>query len=258
VFKTIPDWVRAAVPNTKECWAPDVSFFGGKWRMYYAYSSFGSNQSVIGMASTPTLDPDAPGYGWVDEGLVIASHKSDDFNAIDPNHVVDAYGRHWLVFGSFWTGIKMRRLDGVTGKPVADHKQYAMAQRPSPWFAPGAIEAPFLIRRGDFYYLFCSYDYCCRGAASTYYVAYGRAKAIEGPYLAREGGGMLEGLGTVLLRGDLEEHGRFRGPGGCSILQDGGRDYVVYHAYAAELGGASTLRISELSWSDDGWPSVIG
>ena len=35
----------------------------------------------------------------------------DDYNAIDPDYVDDGKGGAWLAFGSFWGGIKMRRLD---------------------------------------------------------------------------------------------------------------------------------------------------
>ena len=36
------------------------------------------------------------------------------------------------------------------------------------------------------------------------------------------------------------------------------RDYIVYHAYDANAGGAPTLRISELAWESDGWPTAAG
>jgi arabinan endo-1,5-alpha-L-arabinosidase len=39
-------------------------------------------------------------------------------------------------------------------------------------------------------------------------------------------------------------------------MHDKGRDLIVYHAYDAENKAAPTLRISELHWDADGWPSV--
>jgi arabinan endo-1,5-alpha-L-arabinosidase len=111
LFDHIPDWAQKAVPGTKEMWAPDISFVNGRWRLYYAVSTFGGNRSAIGLFTSPTLDPAKPGYGWRDEGLVLMSQNSDDYNAIDPNATVDAQGRHWLSFGSFWTGIKLVELD---------------------------------------------------------------------------------------------------------------------------------------------------
>ena len=50
---------------------------------------------------------------------------------IDPNLIVDADGVPWLSFGSFWSGIKMRRLDAETGKLSAeDDNLYSIARRP--------------------------------------------------------------------------------------------------------------------------------
>ena len=79
--------------------------------LYYAGSSFGSNNSVIGLATTPTLDPRSPRYHWTDDGLVFRTTSSDNFNAIDPSLVTAADGGKWLALGSFWSGIKLIQLD---------------------------------------------------------------------------------------------------------------------------------------------------
>jgi len=44
---------------------------------------------VIGLATNTTLDPESPSYRWIDEGLVIRSTPSDNWNAIDPNLSLD-------------------------------------------------------------------------------------------------------------------------------------------------------------------------
>jgi arabinan endo-1,5-alpha-L-arabinosidase len=188
---------------------------------------------------------------------VLMSKEGDDFNAIDPNHIADRDGRHWLLYGSFWTGIKMRRMDPGTGKLSAeDAGTYSLAQRLEPTGAPDPIEAPFMVERNGYYYLFASYDYCCKGAQSTYYTAYGRSAGITGPFAGRTGNAMLQGGGTVILRADLKEQQRWRGPGHCAILRDDGQDYIVYHAYDVQNHAIPTLRIAPLIWSDDGWPTV--
>jgi arabinan endo-1,5-alpha-L-arabinosidase len=252
IFETIPRWASEAVPGVAGLWAPDISFFNGRFHVYYSVSTFGSNHSAIGLVTNQTLDPLASGFGWRDEGLVVSSQHGDDFNAIDPNHVIDAQGNHWLALGSFWSGIKLFPLDPATGKLRAgETRRYSLAARPAPEGAPGAIEAPFIVAREGYYYLFASYDYCCRGVASSYYIAAGRAKDITGPYLGRDGKSMHDGYGTLLLRGDR----RFRGPGHCAVLHDGATDYLVYHAYDAQNDGKPTLRISRLEWRE-GWPSV--
>src|SRR5271170_2381746 len=84
VFATKPAWITSTLGSIPNLWAPDISFFNGLWHLYYAGSSFGSNNSVIGLATTPTLDPSSPRYHWTDRGLVFASTSADNFNAIDP------------------------------------------------------------------------------------------------------------------------------------------------------------------------------
>lgn len=256
VFERIPDWAAEAIPGATNLWAPDISYVNGRWRLYYSVSTFGSNRSAIGLATSPTLDPTASGYGWRDEGMVVMSTERDDFNAIDPNFIQDREGRHWLALGSFWSGLKLFALDRKTGKPVDPAaKPVSIARRPAPRGAPAAVEAPFIIDHGGWYWLLASYDYCCKGAASTYYTVVGRSKAITGPYLGRDGSSMLEGGGTVFLRADLPEKRRFRGPGHPGAFRDrDGAWRVVYHAYDRENQGAPTLRIAPIRWGADGWP----
>jgi arabinan endo-1,5-alpha-L-arabinosidase len=253
----IPHWAYAAVPGVRDMWAPDIAYVNGRYRLYYALSTFGSNRSAIGLFTSPTLDPAAPDYRWRDEGLVVQSTEASDFNAIDANFIAAADGRHWLALGSFWSGIKLFELDPATGKPKnVDARPIAIARRPVPAGGPAPVEAPFIITHGDFYYLFVSYDYCCKGANSTYYTVVGRSAAIDGPYLGRDGSSLMNGEGTIVLRADLREQQRFRGPGHVAILHDGTRDLIVYHAYDKAANGLPTLRISPLTWDADGWPKV--
>ncbi len=250
VFRSIPAWARQAVPGVSNLWAPDISYFNGLYHLYYSVSTFGSNLSCIGLATTPTLDRTSPHFGWTDRGMVIRSTRTDDWNAIDPNLVLDEDGQPWLAFGSHWSGIKMRRLDPETGLLSAeDETLYALASRA---VHPRAIEAPFIIRHEGFYYLFVSFDACCRGVDSTYKIMVGRAQHITGPYVDRAGVPMLEDGGTLVLAGD--DH--WRGPGHNAVLQEASGDKLVYHAYDARFGGVPTLRISPLEWDADGWPFV--
>ena len=114
-----------------------------------------------------------------------------------------------------------------------------------------------MIERKGYYYLFASYDYCCKGVQSTYYTAVGRSKAVTGPFLGRTGESMAQGSGTVILRADLREQGRWRGPGHCAVFNDEGQDYIVYHAYDAAHDGRPTLRIAPLGWTEDDWPAAF-
>jgi arabinan endo-1,5-alpha-L-arabinosidase len=227
--------------------------------LYYAYSAFGVNTSGIALATNETLDSKSPRYHWIDEGLVLKSIEGDDFNAIDPNIVVDERGQPWLSFGSFWSGIKMRKLDAETGKLAADDSQtYALASRVAPLDAepakPGlpanwqAIEAPFIVRHGGNFYLFISFDLCCRGVHSTYRTMVGKSRHVTGPYVDSVGKPLLQGGGTELLTANS----RWTAPGGASILHQPKQDYIVYHAYDA-VTGKPALQISTLTW-EHGWP----
>jgi len=209
------------------------------------------------LATNRTLDPESPNYLWVDQGAVVQSTRESDFNAIDPSFVIDRQGRHWLSLGSFWSGIKLAELDPATGKLLKpEAKPITIASRPVPKGAPASIEAPFIVARSDHYYLFVSYDYCCKGVNSTYYVVVGRAKKITGPYVGKDGSKLLEGGGTMFIR-PSDEARRFQGQGHNGFLNDAdGRDYVVFHGYDRQNEGKATLRIREVKWGADGWPTA--
>jgi arabinan endo-1,5-alpha-L-arabinosidase len=243
VFPTTPAWFARAVPayEPRNIWAPDVSYFGGQYHLYYSVSSFGSNRSCIGHATRAALDAGE----WTDHEAVFCSNppgQVDDYNAIDPNVVLDVDGTPWLAFGSFWSGIHLIRLDDSGARSGSE--LIALASR-----AGGAIEAPFIVRRCGYFYLFVSFDACCRGADSTYNLRVGRSEELAGPYLARDGTPMLAGGGTLVLAAG----GPWVGPGHNAVLIDGSRAYNVYHAYAAD-DGASQLRIAELVWDAESWP----
>jgi len=259
VFPDIPAWIKQESPKTRELWAPDISYFDGLFHLYYAYSSFGSNSSGIALLTNKTLDPQSPDYGWVDQGLVLKSTADDDFNAIDPNLILDKKGQAWLAFGSFWSGIKMRKLDRKTGKlSTDDAKLYSLATRakpehfdpPPPGLPPNyeAVEAAFIVRHGSYYYLFVSWDLCCRGTKSTYRTMVGRSREVTGPYLDSQGKKMMDGAATPLLSANQ----KWLGPGGESILLQEDGDIIVFHAYDAKTGIPS-LQISTLTWTG-GWP----
>jgi arabinan endo-1,5-alpha-L-arabinosidase len=249
-FKELLAWAKEAVPRTHECWAPDISFFNDQYWLYYACSTFGSNRSVIGLATSATLDPADPAFGWKDRGLVYSSQTSDDFNALDPARVIDRGGRHWLVFGSFWTGIKAIELDPLTGKPLAGAQRHDVAKRPK---APDAIEGAFVIERAGHYYLFVSFDFCCRGVDSSYYTVVGRSQDVLGPYVDKSGKPMMEGGGTVVLAAAGNDP-RWVGTGHVGLVRDGVKDYIAYHAYDVDHGGRPTLRLAPVGWTEDEWP----
>ena len=247
VFAGKPAWITAALGSIPNLWAPDISYFGGLWHLYYAGSSFGSNNSVIGLATTPTLDPDSPRYHWTDDGQVFRSTTADDYNAIDPSLVTAASGTRWLVFGSYWSGIKLFQLDTSTGKPAsASPTLYSLAQRP----APDALEGAGITYHDGYYYLFVSFDTCCAGISSTYRIMAGRSASVTGPYVDPGGTSMMNDGGMEVQGSD---EGMI-GPGSSSIFTGGSRPYLVYHYYDAFHGGDPWVQVRPLIWTSDGWP----
>jgi len=248
VFTNAPEWVADAVPENRRMhyWAPDIIQQGNRYLLYYSVSSFGKNTSAIALATNPTLDPEDPSYQWTDEGAVIRSSPEVDYNAIDPAVFRDADGSLWLSFGSFWGGIKLIQLDPQTGRRVApDSPVHALAHYDS-------IEAPFIHRHDDRYYLYVNWGFCCRGTNSTYEIRVGRSDRITGPYLDMEGRDLLVSGGTKLLGTD----GGMIGPGHAGIFSEDGGNWFSFHYYDGTRRGASTYAIRPMQWAPDGWPQV--
>jgi arabinan endo-1,5-alpha-L-arabinosidase len=237
-------WTTTYTAGSRNLWAPDISFRNGQFYLYYSASTFGSQRSAIFLATSPT----GAAGSWTHRGLVIESSGGVNYNAIDPNLIVDAAGQWWLSFGSFWSGIKLIRLDPATGlRSTVDTAIRSLSQRNT---AGGAVEAPFVYRHGGFHYLFVSFDLCCRGAQSTYRVMVGRSTAVTGPYVDRNGVAMTAGGGTQVLAG----HGSIHGPGHQAVIGDVDSDILVYHYYTDS--GASRLGINLIGWDAAGWPFV--
>lgn len=252
VFTKIPDWVTAAVPGVSVLWAPDISFFNGAYHLYYAGSTSGSQTSVIGLATNTTLNPTDPDYHWVDRGLVLGSHTGDDFNAIDPNILVDADQRVWLTYGSYWTGIKQREMDPRTGMLLASNAtRYELARRPGT--VDDAIEGASLVHHGTFYYLFLSGDHCCENqvAQDDYKQIVGRSTSPNGPFLDAQGSPLSQGGGSILIEGNTD----WLAPGGGTAYLDPntGESTLVFHALDAADGATPKLWVKTIQWQND-WP----
>ncbi|WP_062383302.1 arabinan endo-1,5-alpha-L-arabinosidase [Demequina iriomotensis] len=241
---TRPEWVYEEVSGVQNFWAPELVEHDGTWYLYYAASTFGTNGSVIGLMTSPTLDVDSPDYGWTDQGMVVRSTPGvDNVNAIDAGVITAEDGTAWMTFGSFWGGIQLIELEWPSGKPAEGAEPTTIATRNN---ATNAIEAPYLMYRDGYYYLFVSRDSCCQGTDSTYSIAVGRATEITGPYLDSWGNQMMYDGGDELL----STRGSMIGPGGQSYSHG----YLAFHYYDETLGGDFQLAIRELAWTEDGWP----
>jgi arabinan endo-1,5-alpha-L-arabinosidase len=248
VFTDPPTWVASTVPENRNAhfWAPDVIRAGNRYLLYYSVSTFGKRLSAIGLVTNPTLDPSDPNYQWTDQGIVVQSSASNNFNAIDPAVAFDAQGKLWMTFGSFWSGIKLIQLDPTTGLRVReDSSMYSLAHNDS-------IEAAFIARHDGFYYLFVNWGACCRGVNSTYEIRVGRSDKITGPYLDREGVDLLKGGGSLVLASQAP----FIGPGHAGIISEKGTNWFSCHFYDGTRRGSPTLSVLPLHWQTNGWPKI--
>lgn len=260
VFDNAPAWAVQIIPGFKgHVWAPDIVRHDNTYYLYYAVSAFGKNTSCIGVATNTTLDPKDKNYKWVDHGKLIQSVPGRDlWNAIDPNVAFDDHQQPWMVFGSFWSGIKLVKLDSSMLSLAQPEEWHSVSKRPRDYTVadenpePGAVEAPFIFKHNDYYYLFLSFDYCCRGAASTYKIVVGRSKAIKGPYTDKNDTPLNENGGSLVLQGD----DRWAGLGHNAVYTFEGQDYIIFHAYDSRDGGKPKLRIEKLAWDEQGWPVV--
>lgn len=208
VFKDDPVWARQAAPTFDgHVWAPDIHAHGGKFYLYYSVSGFGLNTSGIGVTTNATLDPRAPNYRWEDQGMLLQSVPGrDNWNAIDPNAVDDAEGTPWMVFGSFWSGIKLVRLDAGRARLAEPQEWHALASRAR---VPGTPDA-------------------------------------------QPGSAEIEGGGSLVIAGNA----RWQGVGHNSAYTIDGQDLMVLHAYETADDYLQKLKILNITWDRDGWPTV--
>jgi arabinan endo-1,5-alpha-L-arabinosidase len=212
IFEQIPAWTRDVNPQLGDIWAPDISFFNNRWHLYYAVSTFGTQDSAIGLATNATLDPASPDYAWQDHGIVLRSQPGDRWNAIDPNFVVDADGESLAAFGSYWSGLKLIQLDPATGKFPPPTRR----STPSPSAPP---DNPPSKRRSSSTATGTTISLppstsAVRARAAPTTCASGAPKRSPGRIVDRDGVPMLEGGGTLIL----QAYDRWRGPGHNGML----------------------------------------
>ncbi|KAM5539230.1 hypothetical protein V8D89_007103 [Ganoderma adspersum] len=231
-------------PGNCSLWAPDVHFVNGEYVLYYSVSTGGSQNSAIGVATSPSMEPGT----WTDHGQVVRSQSGAEFNSIDPNLVVDFDGELKLGFGSYWGGIYQIVLSSVTTQmesPPGDHLAGGNGRPAEGGFTyqpPGAF----------YWYEFFSDGITpLQGATSRpaagaeYKVRVGRGPSASGPFIDQSGNSITEGTTTGALV--LGSHDNVYAPGGQSLFRDpvSGRDVIVYHYVKNDdFGGPSYLGIN--------------
>ena len=229
--------------GTSDFWAPEVHKLGP--HDYLALYTARDAAGHLGIGVATASDPLGP---WKDAGAPIVPGTAE-MGYIDATLYDDGHGHRWLYYKADGNAVGKPSViyaaplskDGlrVTGpaKPVL--------QNDLGW-EDKVVEAPEVVRHGDWYYLFYSGNCYCN---EHYAVGVARSKSPTGPF---------EKKGDPILKtGDL-----FAGPGHGSVTKGpDGRDWFVYHAYGANAvgdGHPRQLLADPITWGDDGWPSFAG
>ena len=219
------------LPGNNDTWAPDVHQVRDTLYCFYSVSTFGSQTSAIGLATSKSPEAGT----WTDHGAIFESGAntsvipSNITNAIDPNLFIDPEtGKAYLIYGSFFADIWELPLQPSL-EAVGDVSQ-AVQLSIDP-VIPRPEEGSYMSFNDGWYYLWFSHGTCC-GYATTlpppgaeYSIRLGRARSVTGPFLDMNGTALDDGGGYIVYG----SHDYVYGPGGEGVLQDNGRDILYYH-----------------------------
>jgi arabinan endo-1,5-alpha-L-arabinosidase len=223
---TWPGWIANYVSGfAGNFWAPEVVKIGSTYYCYYSCAGNGA-AAAIGLATATNLS--GP---WTDKGMIVAAN-----NAIDPSVLIDG-SNMYLAYGNWQSGIDLIQLNASTGLRLGSSRWDIVA---------GQVEAPFIMKRGSYYYMFFQRGLCCSGVNSGYYTQVGRATTVTGPYYDQNGISLMSDGGTTFLP---NKNGRYIGPGHIGY----GESTLSYHFYDGNDNGAPKLMTTSLGWSSD-WP----
>ncbi len=238
--------------GTKFFWAPELIKRGDKWRLYCCASRPGKTQSVIGLAES--TDPKGP-YTYL--GDVIASQHSPDHNhvnAIDPCVIADREGKDWLIYGSFFGGIRILPLKENGFRDAFDEGQLIAAG------GHKACEGAYCYYDAprDRYVLFTSWG----DLGIDYHIRVAYAKDVTGPYVDSQGYDMTDPdpihvPGDKLVGGynfDLPDLPGVMATGHNSLMEDETGLYIVHHARPEGDRRRPFLQIRRLLMAEDGRP----
>jgi len=273
-----PSWAF----ETAALWAPEISYFNGKYYLYYVVTDVKDEvsgallkdqqdniincggDSAIGVATSASpLGPWVPQAAPVVEPryngnptLPFGQRECNFFWTFDPD-VITANNQRYIYYGSYYGGIQARNLsnNGFTADPVTA-VQITI---------PNRYEGAEVIQHDGYYYLFVSATNCCNGPLTAYSVFAGRSDNPLGPFVDREGvsllAGRVGGTPVISMNGN-----RWVGTGHNTVFQDfEGQYWTIYHAvdqndpyFEGAVGFTKRpVLLDPLDWVD-GWPTVRG
>lgn len=308
-FSEAPAWVKDSLNNMRArmdpplppienpdygFWAPYIQKVGDKFRLYYSVvvtnpivgsdpNTSWTERAFIGLAESDDLASN----NWEDKGMVVSSvpdgvesYERDGgndwsgyfkFNAIDPSYIITPEGEHWLIYGSWHSGIAAVQVNPETGKPdqlenVEDYGTRIAGRgnvNSNRW---QALEGPEIIynEQTGYYYLFLAYD----ELSVAYNTRVVRSQNITGPYVGMDGANVTEGAEAwpiITHPYAFNGHPGWVGFSHPSVFQDPETNEWFYASQARLPENVPGINVSnavmmghirEIEWTDDGWPLV--
>jgi arabinan endo-1,5-alpha-L-arabinosidase len=248
-----PEWAQ----ETQDFWAPSVICDGATYFMYYSATPdfCGLHERGHALAVATSSSPTGP---FVDMGMPLLLGAGFEF--IDPMAFDDPVtGKRLLYWGSGYQPIKVQELS-------EDRLSFAEGSNPIDLIWPNGeqggfprlVEASWVIRHDEYFYLFYSGDNCC-GPDAEYGVMVARSASATGPFeTLEEARGVPHSL--ILVRSE-----KWLAPGHNTIFTDkAGQTWIMYHAIDVdrprqrqedEINSRRPLLIDKIEWRD-GWPHI--
>ncbi|KAF3390293.1 putative arabinan endo-1,5-alpha-L-arabinosidase A [Penicillium rolfsii] len=248
----LPSGSSIDLAGNTDLWAPDAHIVDGLYYVYYSVSTFGSQSSAIGLATSATMESGS----WTDHGSTgIASSSSKAYNAIDSN-LINVDGTYYMNFGSFWHDIYQAPMNDAATKVASSSYNIAYNATGS-----HSEEGSYMYKYGSYYYLFFSSGICCGydtsrpAAGEEYKIMVCRSTSPTGGFVDASGTACTSSGGTVVLR----SHGTVYGPGGQGVFTDPSLGPVLYYHYVdTTVGYADSQKLfgwNQIDFSS-GWPVV--
>jgi arabinan endo-1,5-alpha-L-arabinosidase len=178
----LPSGSSIKLAGNQDLWAPDVVQVGSTYYVTYSVSAFGDNNSGIGLATSTTMDCGS----FKDLGTTgVESRDGDDYNAIDSQIFKDG-NNYQMNFGSFWSNLYQVSMANPPLKSTGSKRQLS--------FEPAGThpeEAAYMVKNGNYYYLFYSVGSCCGydtnrpAAGAEYKIKVCRSSSATGSFVSR-------------------------------------------------------------------------
>ncbi|PWY82165.1 endo-alpha-1,5-arabinanase precursor [Aspergillus heteromorphus CBS 117.55] len=254
IGSVLPDGSSIDLDGNTDLWAPDVHYIDDTYYVFYAVSTFGSQDSAIGLATSTTMELDS----WTDHGSIgVESESGKLYNSIDPN-LIKVGSDYYMNFGSFYDDIYQVPMNSAATKKSSGDSAYNIAYNAT---TDHSEEGSYMYEYDDYYYLFFSSGACCDynvdlpSPGEEYKIMVCRSKSATGDFVDKDGTACAESGGTPVL----ESHGTTYGPGGQGIFDDPTEGVIIYYHYInTDIGYADDDKQfgwNKLTWTD-GWPSV--